>query len=709
MRAFSFARVACAALLSSGFVFSQSPPPGAGPGPDRFMGPQGGQPFMNQEMPLLKKFDGNSDGWLSANERKAAREYLQKERAEGRGGRQFGGRMGRGPGPGGGRENQAQPEPGEKVSPSEVKNFGNAPFYAPDVVRTLFIEFDNADWEKELSDFHNTDVEVPAKVTVDGKTYEGVGVHFRGMSSYMGVSEGHKRSLNLSVDYVHKDQEIGGYRTLNLLNAHEDPSFLRPILFYDIAREYIPAPKANFVRVVINGEDWGVYNNVQQFNKDFVKENFGTTKGARWKVRGSPGGQGSLAYLGSDPTAYKSIYTIKTKDDPKAWAALIEMCRVLNQTPAEKLEKELSPLLDIDGALKFLALDNALINNDGYWIRTSDYSIYQDVNGKFHILPQDANETFAKPGGPGGGIRIFTPAFGLVRGFLDEGDVNKDGQLTGEELKSLGEQWFAKLDTNKAGQLTREEFANGMLKFLPEPRFRGRPPGDENAPPPAPRGAGVSGALFEAADANKDGKLVSDELKATFARWGKEWDGDKNASLNEDEMQKGMTALLPPPPFGGPGEFRGGPGGPPPEMAGGGPREGGPQRRTMPGPGRNMPQVEGVKLDPLVAAKDETKPLISKLLAVPALRERYLAYVRDIAEKHLAWQKLGPRAERYHKLIADYVKADTRKLDTNEAFDKSLTEDLTGGGFGRISISLKNFADQRREYLLNYKPVAKSE
>jgi molybdopterin-biosynthesis enzyme MoeA-like protein len=52
---------------------------------------------------------------------------------------------------------------------------------------------------------------------------------------------------------------------------------------------------------VINGESWGVYVSVQQFNKDFVKEWFETTKGARWKVPGSPGGRGSLAYLGDDP------------------------------------------------------------------------------------------------------------------------------------------------------------------------------------------------------------------------------------------------------------------------------------------------------------------------------------------------------------------------------------------------------------------------
>jgi hypothetical protein len=119
--------------------------------------------------------------------------------------------------------------------------------------------------------------------------------------------------------------------------------------------------------------------------------------------------------------------------------------------------------------------------------------------------------------------------------------------------------------------------------------------------------------------------------------------------------------------------------------------------------------VEGVKLDPLRLANDTTKPLASKLLAVPALRARYLRYVRDIAENWLDWGKLGPIAERYHRLIAEDIKKDTRKLDSTENFEKSLTEDISGGGgFGpAVKISLKNFADQRREYLLNHPEIKK--
>src|SRR4030095_5849231 len=154
----------------------------------------------------------------------------------------------------------------------------------------------------------------------------------------------------------------------NLLNSHTDPTFLRTVLYYEVARQYIPAPKANYARVVINGESWGVYINAQQFDKEFIHDWFGTTKGARWKVPGSPRGRGGLNYLGEEVADYKRIYELKTRDDPKSWRDLIHLCQGLDETPLDRLENDLAPLLDLDGTLKFLALENALINSDGYWI-----------------------------------------------------------------------------------------------------------------------------------------------------------------------------------------------------------------------------------------------------------------------------------------------------------------------------------------------------
>ena len=98
-----------------------------------------------------------------------------------------------------------------------------------------------------------------------------------------------------------------------------------------------------------------------------------------------------------------------------------------------------------------------------------------------------------------------------------------------------------------------------------------------------------------------------------------------------------------------------------------------------------------VELDPLVGLDDTTKPLRSRLLAVPALRTRYLGYVRDIAEKWLDWKTLEPIVRQHQALIASEVKADTKKLYSFEAFEQRVA---TGED------SLKSFADRRRAYLL---------
>lgn len=457
--------------------------------------------------------------------------------------------------------------PGPTLTPADVTSYPNAPLYDTSVVRTLFFEFENKDWESELEDFNNTDVDVPATLTVDGKTYKDVGVHFRGASSYFMVPAGHKRSLNVSLDHAEKSQRLGGYKTLNLLNANGDPSFMSSVLYSAIANRYIPAPRANFVRVVINGECWGLYVNVQQFDAIFVNERFAQSagetgkeskkKGARWKVPGSPNGAAGLDFIGESIDDYKRRYEIKTSDNDEDWIALRELCRTLSNTPIDELEGALKPILDIDGALWFLALDVSLGNSDGYWTRASDYSIYRDPKGMFHVIPHDMNEAFSDHGPPGG-----------MRG----------------------------------------------------PRSgRGRP---VDGPPASPQ------------------------------------DGS---------------------PGGGPG---------------------------MRGPGGG---AGGAELDPLVGGDDMRKPLRSRLLAVPALRAKYLEYVKTLAKDDLAWDRIGPQIAAHRALIEPIVKADTKKLSTTEAFERATADaDGPAGGNAEGAGGLKSWTARRSAYLRDYKPAEKA-
>jgi len=456
----------------------------------QFGGGRGGG--VREDVPLTEQFDVNKDGWLNPTERRAAREFAETSGLNrGRGGRGAG---------------VFEPSPGPRLSPARVTIYpATVPFFEPWALRTLFLTFDNNDWERELMAFKPTDVRVPATLVMDGQTYPQVGVQFHGNSSFSGVPAGMKHSIHIAMDAIRPGQTLGGFSSFTLLNAHEDPTLLRTVLYLHVARQYLPAPRANFVRVVINGESWGIYPNQEQFSGTLIKSWFKTSGGSRWKVPGSPGSRSSgLVYLGDQIEMYKRVYEIKSKDDPKAWAALVNLTRVLQETPPARLGVALAKILDVDGALRFLAVDNALVNNDGYWTRASDYSLYLDPSGCFHVLPYDANETFATRGGGG-------------RGF----------------------------------------------------------------------GGGDAG------------------------------------------------------------------------------------------------------LDPLVAAGDPSKPLISKLLAVPAWRRQYLAYTREIAAKWLDWNTLGPVAAKYHALIRPDVATDGRKLSGTEEFEIGLS-------------TLETFAARRREVLLNH-------
>lgn len=618
---------------------------------------------------ILEQFDQDDSGWLNLEERKAAREFLKQNPAQ-NGGRGPGGPGGRGRGPGGpgafggpggpggrgggpGGGNFPEASEGPRVEKSSVTPETSDDLYDPSVLRTLFIDFENSDWESELEDFHGTDVDVPATITVDGQELTGCGIRFRGASSYGHVPSGSKRSLNVSVDMVDEDQRLLGYKTLNLLNAHGDDSMMSTVLYAHVARQYIPAPKANFVRVVINGENWGIYSNVQQYNKQFLKENFDTGKGARWKVHGSPRGGGGLEYLGDDPESYAHPYELKS-GGKKSVEKLIELCRVLDKTPVDELPEALEPICNVDGLLWFLALDVGLQNSDGYWVRASDYSIYLDPEDRFHFIPHDMNEAFRGTrggGGPGGG--------GPGRGPGGPGGGPGGGR----------------------GEFGPPPF--GGFGFGPEDRFGPGGPGQGRRELGGPgRGGPGQGGPGQGGPGQGEGP----------------------------ERGRGRR-------IGGPDDRGPGPGGQQGGDLRGGNRRGGDERggrgRGGRGPGGGGPGGGGpgadagaTELDPLVALEDPTKPLRSKVLAVPKYREQYLANLKELAEKSLDWKVLGPVVAAHRELIYDEMKIETRGIVSFEAFDEvtaAKAEDSKPEAGGRARMTLKDFAQQRQQFLLEGK------
>ncbi len=316
-----------------------------------------------------------------------------------------------------------------------------ADFYDEAVLPVLKLEFSQANWYQQLQANYQAKVNLPATLIVDDIVCEGVGVRFRGNTSYMMTQNSQKKPFNIEIDYTIEDQRLMGYKTLNLLNCATDATLMREVLYSNMCRRQIPSAKANFVRLEINGQNWGVYANVQQLNAEFIEDWFASNDGTRWRAQGGmggflrggqppggggvqpppggggrvrettgditvaemPGGGGggvtngvaALTWQGSTSTVYEQVYELKNTKQDDPWASLIHVCDVLNNTPLGQLPDALEPVLDVDRALWVCAFEIVFQDDDGYVNkRGSDYCLYYEPEtGRMHLMQYDGNES----------------------------------------------------------------------------------------------------------------------------------------------------------------------------------------------------------------------------------------------------------------------------------------------------------------------------
>nr|NQU92511.1 CotH kinase family protein [Bacteroidota bacterium] len=278
-------------------------------------------------------------------------------------------------------------------------------FYDESEVDTIFLEFSQPNYWSLLGSNFQSKTDLPATMIYKDEIYDSVGVRFKGSTSYNGTGNSQKKSFNITMDFIHAGQDVEGYETLNLNNCFDDPSFLREVLFYNLSRNHIPAAKANFTELYINGESWGIYANVQQLNKQHVAEWFLEDGATRWRCEKQSGGGGggmfgagycSLNWLGADTSGYKPYYKMKKAYKPDPWDDLVHVCNVLNNSDDDILVDTLNTCMDVDAAIWYLVHENIYCDEDGYIYKGGmDYYVYFDVaTNRMVPIEYDANSSF---------------------------------------------------------------------------------------------------------------------------------------------------------------------------------------------------------------------------------------------------------------------------------------------------------------------------
>lgn len=715
-------------------------------------------PVYEAPLALVGQFDRDADGRLDTAERAAALAHLAQLPPRETAPRRPGDAPAVAP-----RALEAT-KPGEKIAPDQARNFADLPLYDPAAFRTVALEFEDSNWEAQLAAFASTDVLVPARLTLDGRTYSGVGVRFAPLPVGEQAEPGYKRTLLLRLDHVDPRQQIAGQRELRFEAAPRDATFLRTHLYLALAARHGSAPRSNFVQIALNGENWGVYTNVQPFDENFLRANFGTDRGARWTVAAG----GGLTYLGDDPAAYRALYRLEGPDSPGAWQALIRLCRTLEQTPPEQLEKALAPLLDVEGTLRFLALENALLNQGGYRAIGGGYGLVLDAAGRFHPVPLAGEQAFRlvekqtyeaadRPALATGqkedlagqaqelpesvrrevAARSQFPkqsptdlALLLSYSFVNKSDRDDNQLVTRDEWLGFARSWFISLDTTGARQVSRERFIDGFRRVVtPNAVSDGRTRQKFGDADPA---VVLGGDFFAELDQDRDAKATRDEFIAAHERWLERWSGS-DRQLAREEIETGLKTLFSTTVFSAEQRYiavssvarpatveadgpRGGPGG---RGGGGGPGGDsgmsasvglpvpglqigtGGLRRRGDSAGRTL-VIEREQLDVLAGIDDPRRPLLSKLLAVPALRRRYLVHLNTLATEALDWDALSPQLKQLHATLLPEVRRETHKPDSFERFARGLEQDLPDTD---DEPSLRKTIEDRRAYVLEDETV----
>src|SRR6478672_11583041 len=277
--------------------------------------------------------------------------------------------------------------------------------YDKTTVKNVYLNFSQTDYWTQLTNNYASETNIPATMIYDGITYPNVGVRFRGNTSYTTIGSSQKKSFGVETDFVDPNLTVGGYNDLKFNNAHQDPTFMREVLYNRMARRHIPIAKGNYIHLYLNNQDWGIYPNIQNVDKNFLDQWWASNDGARFRATventGTPmGGWGDgtagMNYLGATIATYQQYYALKSNDvvtDP--WQKLIDACYTLSTATAANSET-VKATLDVDKILWHLACENIFTDDDSYVMKGKmDYMVYYEPEtGRTTSLENDGNSSF---------------------------------------------------------------------------------------------------------------------------------------------------------------------------------------------------------------------------------------------------------------------------------------------------------------------------
>lgn len=213
-----------------------------------------------------------------------------------------------------------------------------------------------------------------------------IGIRLKGGASFRGLDR--KAAFKLKLNYV-KGKKFLGLKKMTLNNMVQDPSMIRETLSYEVFRAAeVPAPRTGYAFVRLNGEDLGVYLNVETFDDVSLERWLGPFDDPQHLYEGEygadvePGGAGAFEVDEGDEGNLADLEAL--------------IAAVAAEGP---FTQRMVGLADLEEMTRMWAVEKYIGHWDGYaglqgTAFPNNYYLYSSPVGEFQMLPWGTDLTW---------------------------------------------------------------------------------------------------------------------------------------------------------------------------------------------------------------------------------------------------------------------------------------------------------------------------
>lgn len=248
---------------------------------------------------------------------------------------------------------------------------------------------------------------MPVSVKYNGKEWYKVGFRLKGNSSLSQSWSAGNYKLPFKIQFDEfedkypalKNQRFYGFKEFSFSPGHNDNTLIKEKIVADLFRESgIPAANTAFYKIYINfgaGLKYcGVYTMVEVIDDTMVPNQFGDKIGNIYKPE-------------SNLTNFvQTQFEKKTNETEADFSDVKKLIDVINSSTRTsnptQWRADLEKIFDVQHYLKYLAINNSIVNWDTYGAIAHNYYLYNH-NGKIKWIPWDHNLSMTATGGGGAG------------------------------------------------------------------------------------------------------------------------------------------------------------------------------------------------------------------------------------------------------------------------------------------------------------------